>query len=410
MESYRNVAAIVICLTIIQAALGALSMIGPLSLASYGASVLDIGLVATAYSGGFLVAVRFAPGEVGRIGHIRSICAFAAVAAVAASGLGWSENIIWWAAAHALLGASAAGLFAAGESWIASSAAPERRGSVLSFYFILTRVGFLAGPFLGSSLPAGDTRGFLLVVMLLAAALIPVAATRRGAPQISGIKPISMRAVWATAPAALLAALVAGLINGAVRQLYPVFAADISPDDAAGFAAAFNGALYIGAILLQWPAGFASDKVDRRLAIAVLGGVAAVTSLGLALFAAVLPGAGILTLAFLWGGTSMSIYGIAVAHASDRADIREIPGLMSTILLIWAAGSMLGPLLGGAAMQVTGASGLFYICTLILSGLVIAMILRRRLEAPVAAADKSEFSVTPPTSAETAEINPMADD
>lgn len=406
MENYRNVAAIVTSLTVLQAALGALSMIGPLTLASQGEGALAIATVATAYSMGFLIAVRFAPREIIRIGHIRAICAFAAIAAVAASIMGWTQSVVVWAVAHAVIGASAATLFAAGESWIASSAPVHKRGSVLSFYFVASRGGFMCGPFIAAMLPAADLRAILLVVTLFAAALIPVAATRRSEPVISDRTPLSLRAVWAIAPAALIAAVVAGMTGGAVRQLYPVFVGSLPGGDEAGFAAVFNGAIYIGAILLQWPAGLLSDVVDRRLAIAVLAVTSAIAALAMALFSQMMPPSLLLVFTFVWGGASMSIYSLSIAHASDRAEPADIPALMSAILLIWALGAMLGPLLGGVVMQLIGGSGLFWFCAGVCVALVVGMVIRREVEAPVAEDEKVDFQPAPPTSTENLELNP----
>ena len=115
-----------------------------------------------------------------------------------------------------------------------------------------------------------------------------------------------------------------------------------------------------------------SGEVD-----AVIGGISGFVSLLLAVLAPALALREIYILALIWGGTGMATYGLAVAHAGDRAEQSEIPALMSAILLIWAGGSMVGPLIASLMMQLIGAAGLFYFCALVSAGLVGAMLLRR---------------------------------
>jgi MFS family permease len=410
MESYRNVAAIVICLSILQMALGALSIVGPLALVSYGASSFEIGLVASAYAGGFLIGARYAPREIGLVGHIRAVCAFAGLAAVAAASLSISSAIWWWMLVQLVLGVSAASLLAAGESWIADAAPEKQRGAVLGFYLVSAKLGFLLGPFLAATVPGGDPRGFLVVVALLAACLIPVAATRRDQPALSKTKPYSLIEVWGIAPAAIVAAFVAGLVNGSVVQLYSVFVASLGAGGTAALAAGFNAAMMIGSVIAQWPAGLISDRFDRRLVIAVLAGVSAIAALAMAILAPSLPMLGVFALAAVWGAGALSFYGIAVAHAADRAAPGEAPSLMSGILMVWAIGSMVGPALAGFAMQAAGPVGLFYFAAAGLGALVVGMSIRRAEEAPVPESEKSDFAPTPSTSIGAVDLNPMSDE
>ena len=102
----------------------------------------------------------------------------------------------------------------------------------------------------------------------------------------------------------------AGLVNGGVLALAPLYAAEHYGPQAA---AEFYSAAFIGSLLLQWPAGRISDRVDRRLVIAGLAGLAAVSAAALALWSGRLVAWQSVTLFFLWGAGALSFYGIAVA-------------------------------------------------------------------------------------------------
>lgn len=115
-DSYRNVAAIVIALAILQMATGALSVVGPLTLVSQGAAPLKIGAIVSSYALGFMLGARLAPREIMQIGHIRAIAGFAAAASLGAAALYVSGAMAWWMLVQFIIGLSVAGFLASGES------------------------------------------------------------------------------------------------------------------------------------------------------------------------------------------------------------------------------------------------------------------------------------------------------
>lgn len=409
IDEYRNVAAIVVALTLTQAATGAISIVGPLTLIAQGASTLTIGAIASSYALGFVLGARMAPAEIRQIGHIRAFALFAAGASLAAAGLYLSMHTAWWMLMQALIGVSVAGLLASGESWIAGAAPEARRGAVLGFYLVISKFGFMAGPFLAAYVTPGSAAGFLIVSALFTASLISVSATRRAEPPMPSAEPFGPMRLWRTAPSAVIAAFTAGIVNGAVLQLYALFVADLSPGSAASMAAMFNAAMIGGAILSQWPAGVISDHVDRRIVIAVLASGSGVAAVLLAIFAMNLPLSVVFVLAAIWGAGSLSYYGVAVAHAADRAGQGEATNMMSGILMIWATGSMIGPALAGSVMGFAGSASLFMFAAIALFILTLAMLYRRVDTAPVADLDKGEFAPSLATSLSAADLNPMSD-
>lgn len=410
IDEYRNVAAIVVALAVLQAATGAISVVGPLTLIAQGASTFKIGAIASTYALGFVLGARLAPSEIRQVGHIRTFAAFAAGASLAAAGLYLSTHTAWWMLMQSLIGLCVAGLLASGESWIAGAAPAARRGSVIGFYLVTSKLGFMAGPFLAAFATPGSAAGFLIVSALFTASLIPVSATRRAEPAPPSAEPFGPMRLWQTAPSAVLAAFIAGIVNGAVLQLYALFVAELSPGSAASMAAMFNAAMIGGAVLSQWPAGIVSDRHDRRLVIAALAALSAAAAIVLALFSAQMPIALVFALAAVWGAGSLSFYGVAVAHAADRAQPGQAANMMSGILMIWAGGSMLGPLIAGGIMNVAGAGGLFMFAAAGLVVLTAAMLYRKVDTAQVADVDKGDFAPSLATSVVAADLNPMSDD
>lgn len=407
---YRNILALVSALTLLQGAMAALAMVMSLKLLANGVAESAIGLVAAAYSAGFLGGTLIAPHEVRRIGHIRTFTLLAGVCALAALVLPLAGQVVLaWALLVALAGAGAAGMLTAGESWIANAAPPQSRGAILGFYHMVSKTGAIAAPFLVAA-ALSSLAAFMVVGGLFVASLLPVAATNRSQPELVAAKPFGPRRILELAPASVFAAFCAGTVNNSVAQLYPVFAAAIRPDAAATFAAQFNGALLVGAMIGLWPIGLLSDRFDRRIVIALAAAIGSAAAVGLALTAALNVPSLTLLLAAIFGAGSLSYYAVAVANAADRASPEEITSMMAGILVIWGIGSVIGPLIAGLFLQlIPGGGGLFLFSGFALAGLAVACLSRAAVSAPVPVEAREPFSVSPATSLAIAEFDPRGE-
>lgn len=410
LSAYRNILVLVAALTLLQGAMAATAMVMSLKLMAAGVGGAGIGLVASAYSAGFLGGTLLAPPEIRRIGHIRTFTLLAGICALAALILPLAgRELLGWAALLALVGAGSAGMLTAGESWIANAATPQSRGAILGFYHMVSKLGAIAAPFVVAASLAG-LGAFMVIAGLFIAALLPVAATNRSQPDLVAAKPFGPRRLFALAPASVFAALCAGAVNNSVAQLYPVFAAGIQPENTAGFSAQLNGAILAGAMIGLWPIGLISDRFDRRLVIAAAACIGAVSALGLVLTAAVPMPSLTLVFAAIFGAGSLSYYAVAVANAADRASTDEITSMMAGILVIWGIGSVIGPVVAGGFLQVLpGGTGLFLFAALALGALTLACLSRVAISPPPPSEAREPFTVSPATSLAIAEFDPRGD-
>ena len=91
---------------------------------------------------------------------------------------------ITWGVMRFVTGVCMAGLYVVAESWLNDIATNATRGRVPSVYIIVMNAAFATGPLL---LNLGDASGSDLLVVagiLFVAALLPVALTRTGNPEI----------------------------------------------------------------------------------------------------------------------------------------------------------------------------------------------------------------------------------
>lgn len=409
LGDYRNVLAVTIALTMLQGASAALSVMIALSLADAGVSNAGLGLVAAFFAGGFLMGALLSPAQISRIGHIRSFAFFAAIAIIAALSFTLGVSLIGWALVQGVIGICTSALFTAGESWIADAAPADSRGSILSFYHVVSKLGAVGGPFLIMA-GAGGAGGFLIVAVLFALTILPITATRQSQPELSTGKPFGPRRIFRLAPAAAIAAFCAGAVNNSVAQLYPVYAQVVAPDQVASFAANFNAAILGGAIVGLWPAGMISDRIDRRLVIAATGLIGAVCALGLGLVAGVAPQVLIFVLGFGYGVGALSFYAIAVAHAADRAEANQATPMMAGIIVLWGIGSIVGPPVAGLIMTPFGGAGLFFYASGALALLAALMFTRTVNADPVGESDKEPFNATQATSLALSDLDPRGEE
>ncbi|PHR70744.1 MAG: hypothetical protein COA64_15790 [Henriciella sp.] len=143
--------------------------------------------------------------------------------------------------------------------------------------------------------------------------------------------------------------------------------------------------------------------------IAVMGGISAAAALVLGLFPG-LPENWIVIALGVWGLGSLSFYGIGVAHAIDRSDTAQISRVMSGLLFVWAAGSVIGPPLSGYAFRVPFTEGGLFLLAAILSiVLTVSMMYRRTRRQDVPKDAQEPWMITLPSTANTGEIDPRTD-
>jgi len=353
----RNVAALIFAVSILQLAGGLLGAHLPLAFVTDGHTRTEYGLIASAYAAGFMLGAMVATQLLARVGHIRVYAACAAIFAVATLGLHFVGDVWSWGIARMIAGVAVALMFAVIESWLAFSVNAGARGEVMSVYMVLTKGALALGPFLTFNYGVEAVEPWIIAASLAAISMVPVCFTSTAQPDPPKAQPLALVEQFATAPAAVISCFGAGLVNGGVMALAPLYAAQHYGTPAA---AEFYAAAYVGSLLLQWPAGRVSDRIDRRLVIAALCIIATVTALALALWSGRLPRWEAEILFFFWGAGALSFYGIAVAHMADRAEPGKIAQSAAGVLFVWAVGSVIGPLIMGPLVDAFGVGGMFW--------------------------------------------------
>ncbi|MGH8214497.1 MAG: MFS transporter [Rhodanobacteraceae bacterium] len=320
-----------------------------------GFSVAMIGILTSAYYTGFLVGTYTVPRLTHRFGHIRTFAFCTAALAVVVLVQALTSAYGAWLVLRVLQGLLLVGLYAIIESWLNTAAEPGHRSTVFAIYMMLN---------LGASAVAQQflrIRGegfvlFCVVAILFCVASLPVVVTPQPQPHIDAPPRVQVGRMFRLVPTALASALISGLVLGAFWGLLPLYAAarGLGP----GAVGTYMSIAIVGGVVLQLPLGRLSDRIDRRLALALISAVAALAALA----NLALPNAGhavAMLLVFAFGGMSFAVYPIAVAHLVDYLRRDELLSGSSTVLLVNGIGSAVGPLLAGELMTLTQPQFLF---------------------------------------------------
>ncbi|GAB4197193.1 MAG: MFS transporter [Thalassobaculales bacterium] len=403
IQVYLAVGAVMLSVALMQVASGIFSTFLPIRLAADNYPPNAIGLMATGHALGFFVACLVAATIIRRVGHIRAFAFFAALNGVGALSFYALVDPWWWAGVRTVIGFCTAGMFVVAESWLTDKTPRSMRGSVIAVYMVGQKLSFAGGQL---ALALGDLLGatfFMLASAFYVLAIMPLSLTAAASPALPQVNRLGVRELYAIAPAALVSSFLIGLMNAAVTHVGPLYGAAVGYSVAE--VGAMMAAMQVGSLLIQWPMGWTSDRIDRRLVIIAAAGACAVLSLLIALLAGV-PGGWMLVLFGLWGAFALSIYGICVAHANDFAPQGQTVSVSSGLLLCWAVGSIVGPLLATQTMAWIGPPGLFLqagVAAAAMAGFVGWRMTRRK---PVPVEERAPWSTVPTTSPAAAALDP----
>ncbi len=352
----------------------------PLRGGAEGFSTTSLGLLGTAWAGGFIASCLLAPRLVRRVGHVRAFSAFASIAAIVALMTGLLVESTAWIVLRALTGFAMAGSYMVIESWLNERATNANRGQIFGLYMVVNFASITVGQMM---IGFGDVKTgtfFMMSGILFCLALIPTAISTASSPKPLTEVQLDLKALYRNSPVAFLGCILIGVANGAFGTLGAVYGAatGISTTEIA----LMMSASVMGGALMQIPVGRMSDRTDRRYVLAIVGGAAA--AIGLLIFLTAPRHAYlILAMTAIYGGLAYTLYPVAVAHANDFSDQQSFVKVTSGLLLLYGFGTMIGPILGAWAMESITPEGLFAVTALAHASIMTHAIIRSRMRPPV---------------------------
>ena len=110
--------------------------------------------------------------------------------------------------------------------------------------------------------------------------------------------------------------------------------------------------------IFQWPVGFLSDRIDRRIILISVTLIASCLSILIIVSSYLSLVIFFIFLAF-YAGMSLPMHSLAVAHTNDFLQPDEIVAASSSINIMVGIGAILGPIAVSLFMKVMGPDGFF---------------------------------------------------
>ena len=317
-----------------------------------------IGIVMASYYVGYSLAPLTSHAVVGRFGHVNTMWVGATFAALTILLHALLVAPVAWALLRLLCGFALSSLYVGAESWIHDRVANDERGRVFSIYMVVQMIAMTLAQLL---LSLGDPRSlapFALAAVLFMAGAAPVVIARRTAPHRAPPEPLHIPNLFAASPLGAIVTVLAGVTWSIVFTFGPVYA------HRSGFdltqVSLFMALAMIGGALMQFPMGWLSDAMGRRLVIGLMsaGGIA-VSLYGMwanggsdvAKFAG----------SILAGALIFPMYAISAAHTNDSIAPQKRVAAAAGLILLFGLGSIFGPLLIGAVITALGTSGYYLV-------------------------------------------------
>ena len=328
-------------------------------------SLASTGFMMSGYFVGYFIGARTIPSVISGVGHIRVFAAFASVASLAILVHSIFINPLTWFVLRVITGYSMVSIYTIAESWLNDRSSNKNRGKVLSIYMIILYGSMGLGMFMLNFSSPEKFQPFILISVLMSAALLPILLTKRKPPQFKKIQSMSLRDLYNSSPLGMVSAVLYGIVQSALFTLLAVYAAamnfSIFDISLVTFLLAISGAVS------QYPVGYISDKFDRRKVIIYSTFGAAIFAF-LAIFSVgtmYLPeGLGSSKLWFyiflvLFSVCSLPMFSLILAHTNDFITRDKFVAAGAGLQFAFGLGAISGPFLCSLLMGLVGNNGFF---------------------------------------------------
>ncbi len=295
-----------------------------------------------------------------------------------------------WIVLRVIFGFSFSGLYVTAESWLNNASENKNRGKALSLYVIAQMAGIVTAQGL---LNVADPAGYVLFIIpsvLVSLSFAPILLTVTATPAFETTKPMSLIELYRISPLGFIGLFLLGTIFAAQFGMSSVYGTQ------AGFSvaeiSAFVSAIFLGGLLMQYPIGWLSDRMDRRILIcaaAVTGGFAGIVGWMSGDQYEV-----VLIVAFVLGGVSNPLYALLLAYTNDYLSSEDMAAASGGLLFVNGCGAVLGPILTGWMMTEIGPGG-FWIYLSLFMFLMAAYAGYRMTQRRSLYAEESDYDAVP---------------
>ncbi len=352
-----------LCMSLLMLGAGFINTVCSLKLKMMGHTSFFVGIITSLFYLGMFLGSFHISHILIRVSYIRTYAAFASFFAFSILILATSDNLFIWSLSRFIAGYCLAGLYITLESWLLNVSNEKNRSSYLALY-VASIYGAQAVGQLFIDIIAIDTMmPFIFGTVFVILSIIPFCATPIISPKIRDTKALGIKKLFAASPTGVVGSFVSGLFIAATYGLLPIYVLDEGVLlDNVSVVMSLN---IIGGVVLQYPFGRLSDRIDRRLALIILCGVASIVSIFI-MFLDYFPmlssdASKVISLAliFVLGGIIFCIFPISMNHMCDYIEKTHVIEATQGLSVAYGLGAVCGPLIIAGFMKALGAIGFF---------------------------------------------------
>ena len=356
----------------VSAAYGLLNSTLAINLTDAGVNTFYSGIILSMYYVGYIFATINSYKIINTAGHIRAFSAYVSILSALVLMHSLYINAWYWGILRLLEGYCMASAIICLESWLNTRSNNKNRGMIMSLYMITSYLGAASGQ-LFLNIP--DKLGFItfiLISILYSIALVPISLTALPSPDIKQHKSMSFKQLYKIAPVGVVGCIVSGILVGNVYTLGTIYAEKSGLDMAQ--ISLFMFFTILGGMLIQFPIGRLSDRMDRRFVMMWTSGGLFLIAPWIQLFI----NEGLVQLVIcglLLGAGTFILYPICVSHINDKIEDDERTEAAGMLIMLQSLGMIGGPIAVSFAMQLFGNIS-FLIAFSIANGFFVLFALR----------------------------------
>ncbi|WP_312936688.1 MFS transporter [Pseudomonas sp.] len=346
----RLLVGLLFAVSVVGFSLGATLPLVSLRLQAAGASTLEIGIVSAIPAAGMMLSAFLVDACCRRLTRrVIYLLSFSLCTASIAL-LDWGFATLWQLAVLRLaLGLGMGVAIILGESWVNELCPEHNRGKIMALYATCFTGFQVLGPALLSVLGAQSPWLIWLVTACYGLALLCIVLTVPNDRVVHHDEEagFGLAGFFRVAPALCMGVLFFSFFDAVVLSLMPIYAT--SHGFAVGVAALMVTVVFAGDMLFQLPLGWLADRVERAGLHLACGAVAMAIGIGLPWLLQVewllWP------MLVLLGAVAGGIYTLALVLIGQQFSGRDLVMANASVGLLWGVGSLVGPLVSGAAMS-----------------------------------------------------------
>jgi len=312
-----------------------------------------IGLSTAVQSVGIVLVAPYLPAYMSRSGPAVLMLGAILVSLVAFLLLPVFSSIGSWFWLRFVIGAAGGVLWVCGDAWVNEVATERIRGRVVAIYGVAVAGGFLLGPLLLSVTGSDGVAPFLVASAIMLLSALPLLPVVRIAPSMQGEQAGGLFHYFALAPVTMLMSGMYAVSEAILLTFLPLYA--LAQGLAEAQALYLIALLGLGGMIGQFPIGWLADHVNRLLLASLSILFVAIAAVAIPVVITV-PVWNLVFMLFL-GAATTGVYTISMVMIGEQFRGADLAAASALFGLMFGAGSVLGPPVGGVAMKLLPPHG-----------------------------------------------------